>query len=167
MPHRGRARTMSPRCLAVVAPHSTTLLDRQTVTAECVFHPVWCFPTALFPPSKSLPTPSCVREPLGARGGLLSARQSLQPPPKPCCSRTLRRQLQTGWMVTPTLKYILNNFWLLHRQDFGTWSYSDKGKNLKVKYNTEREIPLADLLSLTPSHPAFSRKDKMQKRRKI
>lgn len=39
-----------------------------------------------------------------------------------------------------------------------------KVKNLKVKYNTEREIPSADPLSLTPSHPAFSRKDKMQKR---
>jgi len=25
-----------------------------------------------------------------------------------------------------------------------------------VKYNPEREIPVRDLLSLTPSHPAFS-----------
>lgn len=108
-PTVGRAGTISPRHLAVVVPHSTAR-QTETVTAKCIYHPVWCFPSALFLLSKSLPTLSCVWEPLEVRSGLLSARQSFQPTPKHSCSRTLRRQLQTGWMVTPTPKYILNNF---------------------------------------------------------
>lgn len=89
-------------------PHFT----RYTVwtASDANAQPVWYSPSVLFPASKSLPTLSCVREPLGVRSGLLSPRQFIQPVPKLSCSRTLGRQLQTGRIVTPTLEYILNIF---------------------------------------------------------